>query len=252
MTIQQLVEPLFQYICRLNHAGRLGAVTEFGATRREIDELFEQMRRDSLRDPVLAEQFKQVELPLIFFVDFMISYSDLPFASQWRKDENRLAYQLGERGGDEKFLDMLDEILAPGSHASPEQLSIFYTCLGLGFTGQPPLSAAELQQKMLQLASRLREFVDADIQARITPDAYFVDTTPYAKPPAGSFARMAIVLVGLVFVLFLANIVLWRDSIGELRDCIHAVTQKGPAHASSDTKKDDTKDESSAQPAPNS
>jgi len=242
MTLQQLSEPLFQYLCRLNHAGRLGATTDFGATRRDIDEIFEQMRRESLRDPVLAEHYKQMELPLVFFVDFSISYSGLPFASEWRKDENRLAYKRGERGGDEKFLDMLDAVLAPGSHAPVEHLAIYYTCLGLGFTGQPPLSAAELQQKMLQLASRLRGSVDADIQNRMAPDAYFTDTTAYAKPPGGTFVRLAIVLVGLVVVLLIANIVLWRDSVGELRRSVQKVIERGPSSPAAAENEKTTKD----------
>lgn len=229
MTLRRLVEPLFQYLCRLNRAGRMGAITDYEATRRDLDELFEQMRKQSLQDPVLQQQYREMELPLFFFVDFMIAYSDLPFASQWRKDENRLAYSVGERGGDQKFLDLVDAALSPGSTASPEQLAIYYTCLGLGFSGQPPLSATELQQKMLQLSSRLRGVVDSDLQNRLVPESYYSDTTPYNRPPGGTFARIGIVLAGLILVLLAANVVLWRESVADFRRAILAVIDRGPA-----------------------
>jgi type VI protein secretion system component VasF len=228
MTLQQLVEPLFQYLCRLNRAHRAGAAADRDLTRRELTELFEQMRRQAARDPVLQESFRQMELPLLFFVDFTIAYSGLPFARDWRRDENRLAYSVGERGGDEKFLDLLDKALKPGSNVSPEQIAVYYTCMGLGFTGQPPLSGPELQMKMLQLAGRLRGSMDADVHSRVAPDAYHADTAPYARPPGSAFLKLAMLLVGLVLVLLVANIVLWRDSVRDLRDCILRVSEHAP------------------------
>lgn len=227
MTLLQLVEPLFQYVCRLNRGHRLGAATNRDLTRRELLDLFEHMRAQAARDPALQENFRQVELPLLFFVDFMIAYGDYPFAAEWRKDENRLAYGVGERGGDEKFLDLLEKALKPGSNVPPEQLAIYYVCLGLGFTGQPPLAGPELQMKMLQLAGRLRGSIDADVHNRIAPDAYHTDTAPYARPPGSAFLKLAVVLVGLVLVLMVANVVLWRDSVRELRDCILTVKEHG-------------------------
>jgi type VI protein secretion system component VasF len=168
-----------------------------------------------------------MELPLLFFVDFTIAYSELPFAAEWRRDENRLAYSVGERGGDEKFLDLLDKALKPGSNTSPEQIAVYYTCMGLGFTGQPPLAAPELQMKMLQLAGRLRGSLDADAHTRLTPDAYYADTAAYARPPGGAFLKLALVLVGLVVVLLVANIMLWRDSVRDLKECIQTVKEHG-------------------------
>ncbi len=220
MTLPQLVEPLFQYVCRLNRAHRAGAVTDGDLTRRELTDLFEQLRRQAARDPALQQSFREMELPLLFFVDFVIAYSDLPFAGQWRRDENRLAYARGERGGDEKFLELLDAALKPNSGATAEQLAVYYTCLGLGFTGQPPLTGPELQMRMLQLAGRLRGTLDADVHTRITPDAYYADTAPYARPPGSAFLKLALVLVGLVAVLLAANIVLWRESVRGLRECV--------------------------------
>jgi len=228
MTLQQLVEPLLQYLCRLNRAHRAGAVTDRDLTRRELTELFEQMRRQAAREPVLQESYRGVELPLLFFVDFTIAYSALPFAADWRRDENRLAYSAGERGGDEKFLDLLDQALKPGSSATPEQLGVYYTCLGLGFTGQPPLSGPELQMKMLQLAGRLRGSMDADAHTRIAQDAYYVDTAPYARPPGSAFLKLALVLIGIVVVLAIANVVLWRDSVRDLKECILSVKEHAP------------------------
>jgi len=159
MTLLQLTEPLFQYICRLNRIARRGAApkpggetTTFGDTafitrpppgapagpqaaaasarvmnldysvaRSEIKALFEDMMSKATSDSRLSQQARKMELPLIFFVDSMISESNLPFAGQW--NQNRLAYDRQELAGDEKFFDLLDETLKDSSEDAVERLS---------------------------------------------------------------------------------------------------------------------------------
>ena len=59
-------------------------------------------------------------MPLIFFVDSLISESTLPFAAEWNR--KRLAYERNELAGDEKFFDFLDETLAEKGPDADERL----------------------------------------------------------------------------------------------------------------------------------
>src|SRR3954468_20296017 len=120
MTLLQLTEPLFQHVCRLNRfARRAGSAKSTGddttyislkpeaagaaasaaaktasldytVARSEIKALFEDMAAKGAKDIRLSQQVQKIELPLLFFVDSMISESNLPFAAQW--NQNRLAY----------------------------------------------------------------------------------------------------------------------------------------------------------------
>src|SRR5436190_14942251 len=127
MTLLQLIEPLFQDMCRLNRLGRRtggkstgdtelrkkgdttsfislsaatvtptgrGANLDYSVARAEIKALFDDMMAKGASDLRLSQQARKMELPLIFFVDSMISESRLPFAGQW--NQNRLAYDRQE------------------------------------------------------------------------------------------------------------------------------------------------------------
>src|SRR5260221_7722883 len=114
MTLLQLTEPLFQYMCRLNRLARRsaspktgssdtsfialsreaaqtaaplvparGANLDYAVARSEIKALFEDMMAKASSDVRLSQQARKVELPLIFFVDSMIAESNLSFAAEW-------------------------------------------------------------------------------------------------------------------------------------------------------------------------
>jgi type VI secretion system protein ImpK len=131
MTLLELCEPLFQYVSRLSRLSRMGQSMEMGQVRSDIKRIFEEMKASTSSAAELISQYEKVELPLIFFVDFMIKESRLSFAAEWME----LGRERNELAGDEKFFDLLDADLADPSDAATQRLVIFYTCLGLGFTG---------------------------------------------------------------------------------------------------------------------
>src|SRR5947207_13817219 len=125
MTLLQLPEPLFQYMCRLNRLARRsgspkaassdtsfialsreaaqsaaplvparGANLDYTVARSEIKALFEDMAAKAASEVRLSQQYRKIELPLLFFVDSMISESKLSFASEW--NQNRLAFERQE------------------------------------------------------------------------------------------------------------------------------------------------------------
>lgn len=248
-----LADPLFQYICRLNRVGRhAGGASdskmpgdtqfvsrsakgasrsislEYGAVRLEIKDLLESFQRDAAADYRLGSQAKKVMEPLEFFVDSLISESRLPFASQW--NTNRLAYDRNELAGDEKFFDLLDETLKDSGEEASERLAVFYVCLGLGFTGiyfnQPEL----LRKKMLEIASRIRSYVDADLTTRICPEAYEgIDTRNLVQPPTSRLAILGIIFACFALAVVISYVFMYKEASAGLKRALGDVLAQNPA-----------------------
>src|SRR5436190_11986976 len=217
MTLLELTEPFFQYVCRLNRVarkagtgasgdtafltrnqaaqpGQFKAGLDYAVVRSEIKGLLEEMRQKSNSDVRVAAQFQKIELPLIFFVDSMISESSLGFAGQW--NQHRLAYEprYNELAGDQKFFDLFDETMKESSEDASERLAIYYTCIGLGFTGIYLGQPEYLRKMMLTIAPRIRHLVETDQTAKICPEAYErVDTRDFVRPPSSRVALIAII-----------------------------------------------------------
>jgi len=222
MTLLELCEPLFLYVCRLNRSARKGGSHEYHRVRGEVDAIFDQMQSKVKSEPRLIGQHERISKILVFFVDSMVSESALSFAREW--DRNRKANELGELAGDERFWEILDETLGDSSPDATERLSVFYTCIGLGFTGLYTGQQEYLRNKMLQLSARLRGTVDTDVEKRICSEAYeHVDTSDLIEPAGTKLLGIGVALVGLAIVLFVANIFLFKRTSEELIDALDQV-----------------------------
>jgi type VI protein secretion system component VasF len=227
-------DPLFQAVCRLNRIGRMnrGAAIEYAQTRTEIEEHFEVLARIARGDIALGEQYRKVELPLIFFADSMIAESALPFAQKW--NNNRLAFGRNERAGDEKFFTLLDETLQDPKPEADERLAIFYVCIGLGFTGGSGGSADFLKKKMQEIAPRVKAYVDADESAFITPASYqHTNLSNLPLPMAASLVPLLIVLAGLLLVVVAVNVYTFHSASAELNQSLDAIIAHDPAKTTS-------------------
>ena len=226
MTLPELCEPLFLYICRLNRGARKGAMIDADRAKSEIRALLEDMTRTASTDPRLSDQFRQVELPLLFFVDSIISESSLPIAVEW--NSQRLAAEKNELAGDEKFFDLLDDTLADSSEQAGERLEIFYTCLGLGFTGWYAGQFEYLRKKMLAISARIPALIGVDDSARICPEAYqYNDTRNLVETPGRKLVGIGIALVGFVIVVAVTNICLFKWTSEELVDVLGRILSHG-------------------------
>lgn len=223
-------EPLFQAVCRLNRMGRKGATVDYATARTEIEALLETLASSTRGDLGLAEQFRKVELPLIFFVDSMLAESALPFAAEWNR--NRLAYARNELAGDEKFFDLLEATIQDKGEGADERLAVFYTCIGLGFTGWYGGQPEFLRKRMLEIAPRVRAFVDTDEAGLITPDAYqHTNTANLPLPMAASLVPLLIVLTGLFLVVAAVNVFTFRSASAELNEAVDSIVARDPARA---------------------
>ena len=223
MTILELCEPLFRKICLLNRLGRKGGGSlDYDSLRLEIEELFSQARQVSQEDAELRLQWQKLELPLIFFVDSMISESGLAVAPTWNR--NRIAYERKELAGDEKFFDQLDETLKDPSDEATQRLLVFYTCIGLGFKGWYAGQPEYLRGKMLDISQRIRSAMETEKSARICPEAYQnVDIRDLVQAPALRLGGIAIVFAGLCLLVMVVEIYLFRAASLTLTDSLSAI-----------------------------
>jgi len=223
MTILELCEPLFRKICLLNRLGRKGGGSlDYEPLRLEIEELFSQARQVSQEDAELRLQWQKLELPLIFFVDSMISESGLALAPVWNR--NRIAYERKELAGDEKFFDELDETLKDPSDEATQRLQVFYTCIGLGFAGWYAGQPEYLRGKMLDISQRIRSAMETDKSARICPEAYQnVDIRDLIQAPGLRLGGIAIVFAGLCLLVTIVEIYLFRAASLTLTDSLSAI-----------------------------
>lgn len=222
MNLLEHCEPLFQYVCILNRAGRKGGNLEYNTVRSKIKVLFEDLRARAVTDPRLNPQYKKMEQPLIFFTDSMVADSKVPFAKQWDKD--RLGYSFNELAGDEKFFDLFDETLKEQGDDATERLSVYYTCIGLGFTGWYSGQPEYLRKKMLEVAPRIRHLIESDTTVRVCPEAYQnVDTRSLVDPPSTKMIYILIIFLVFILTTLACNFYLFQQASQQLTSSLSEI-----------------------------
>jgi len=220
MTLLELCEPFFQYVCRLRRSGRMGCTMEMDMVRNDIKRIFSEIKANASASIELITQYEKVELPLIFFIDFMIKESNLSFASDWYE----LGREKNELAGDEKFFDLLDLELVETSDAATQRLAIYYTCMGLGFTGVYTGQPESIQRLMSKISARISGMMDADEKSYICPEAYEnVDTRDFVEPPSAKLVGIGITLIALIVIWAVAYFCLFKwtsDDLGKSLDGI--------------------------------
>jgi len=220
MTLLELCDPLFQYICRFNRSARKGGHHDLHQVRQEVKAILAEMKARAGSQPGLPGQFEKIDIVLMFFVDFMIKSSASSNAGEWQE----LAFERKELAGDEKFFDLLEETLADRSDQASERLAVFYTCMGLGFTGWYTGQPEYLRKKMLECSTRIRGLIDTDQSSKICPESYeHVDSSNLVQAPSASLVGIGIALVGLIIVLFIANAYMYRSSSSELTKALQGI-----------------------------
>jgi type VI secretion system protein ImpK len=223
MTLLESCEPLFQYVCRLRRSARMGRTMEIDEVRNDITKIFSEMKAAASSHPELVTQYEKVELPLVFFTDFMIKESNLPFADDWVE----LGRERNELAGDEKFFDLLDAELADPSDAATQRLVIFYTCLGLGFTGVYTGQLESIQRLISRISGRISGLMDADKKSYICPEAYEnVDTRDFVEPPGAKLAGIGIALIALIIVWAEAYCCLFKLTSDDLAKSLDMITEQ--------------------------
>jgi type VI protein secretion system component VasF len=224
MSLLDICEPLLQYVCRLNRLGRRGGRQDWGIVRSEIKQIFADMKQKADQTPGMTGPYGEIELVLIFFTDSMILNSKLP--PGWKP----MSHERGELGFEEKFWDLLEDTMRDASEGATQRLSVFYACIGLGFTGLYTGQPDYIRRKMLEISSRLRGMIDADMSAKMCPEAYEnVDTRNFTLPPHRSLVGVMIALAIMVAALVGGYFFVFRDATKALERDLLETNARGLA-----------------------
>ena len=203
-----LVEPILRYVAEQHRIVRGGGTVAFSRVRDEVGHLFKDLEREAAEDRGLNAQFKEIQLPLLWYVDYWFgtSHSFPQVRNEWNND--RLSARDEQNLiGDEAFFDWLRRLLqeeeSPGTN---ELLAFYYVSLGLGFrgkyreTGMAPeqvrRDSEAINDLMLKMYPRVKEYVDAAPASEITPE-HRIDKTDFIRPVREK--PMAIFLAILTF-----------------------------------------------------
>ncbi|MBS0197462.1 MAG: DotU family type IV/VI secretion system protein [Planctomycetes bacterium] len=218
MTLVEICEPIFQFVCRLNRLARKGGKQDFGTMRAEVKALMTDVRAKAEATPGMAGVWERCELVLMYFVDSMILSSKV--GSGWKP----LSHERGKLGFEEEFWELVEDALKDPSEGATQLLGVMYNCIGLGFQGYYVGQPDYIKRKQLEISARLRGMIDADQAARICPDAYEnVDTRNLTQPPNRSLTMLAILAVGLLAVVIVSYVSFFKHASKQLNDSLDGV-----------------------------
>ncbi len=220
-----LVEPLFQYVCKVNRGAKsVSPVTaELAVIRGDVENLLQKIATKANKDVTLSRLHAKMERVLVYYVDSVIAQSNLTIAQDWSLQ--RLAtIRWGDRAGDDNFFKLLDKELSEPSENSEQCLAIFYLCLCLGFTGEHFDKPGEINSRIGRIAPRIRALMESDLNALICEAAYEV-----ARPlPAPVGSRVGVIVLVFVFIALSAFVLyycLFLSATSELRDVVAKVIE---------------------------
>jgi len=226
MKLLEIYEDLFQYMSRLNRVAKTQAHPEYARVRGEVKELLDQARRSTASDVRLSNQVGRLELPVVFFVDNLISTSRLKFASQWA--ENRLAKERNELAGDERFFDLMEQDLTDTSEEAAERLAVYYLCLGLGFTGMYQAQPDKIRQYVEQILPRIRQWIDSDPRTKVSEEAYrSTDARQLTEPPSSKIILVAIIFLFLSLSVMAVYYAFYARAVVELKSSVGQILVEG-------------------------
>lgn len=225
----ELCEPLFAYVCTLNRGGRSGAILTPERVRGELEALFDRLRSEAAGKHGLSTQFKSIEEPLHGFVDSMIQRSSLPFARAWKP----MAWDLkdADRAFEDTFYVHMERALQERGPEADERIAVFYTCLCLGFRGDPAKRTPEfLTAQMDRMQPALKRYQQTRWEgdsSKLCGEAYdHTDSRKLWQPLGVSLATVMIVLVFGVVLILVATSVIFKTTKAELEGYIDGIADR--------------------------
>ena len=227
VNLVHLCEPAFEFICKLNRIARNGGQLDYHTVRSEVQEILEDLDRRAEKDSRLAPLYDRVRVPIIIFLDESIIHSGINFAEDW--EDQRLAYDHGHLSGGEEFFDTMEELEADPSDTASECLAIFYTCIGLGFTGYYEDQTDFLKQRMDKISGRIKKYIESDPNAHIVASCYeHTDRSDLVEPPGSKLLGIMIAFAGLFIVVFASVLILFDQASGDLTRAVETVIEQDP------------------------
>ncbi len=226
MSLADICEPFFLYVCRLNSAARKGVSLDERHIRSQLEQELDDLRSRATASGNASSLRRQVELierPLIYFFDSMMIRS--PVGSRWRE----LSVERGWRGYEQDFFVILDETLRENDEEATARLEIFFTCLGLGFEGFFEGQPEKIAEYKNDISRRLRadRLIDSSLSNRLCPEAYeSTDTSDdLVKPVGGTIGGVGIIVVGLLVLLIVTIFVGYHATSKGLKQTLESISK---------------------------
>lgn len=226
MSLAEICEPFFLFVCRLNSAARKGVALEERHIRSQLEQELDDLRTraaDAGNASNLRRQVELIERPLIYFFDSMMVRSRA--GAHWQE----LSVERGWRGYEQDFFVILDETLRENDEEATARLEIFFTCLGLGFEGFFEGQPEKIAEYKNDIARRLRadRLIDSSLSNRLCPEAYEStdESDDLIKPVGGTIGGVGIVVVGLLVILILTIFVGYAVVSKRLSNTLDRITK---------------------------
>lgn len=216
-------QELFDYVALLLRWLRQGGAPDPDKVRNEVKKQLARIQRSVQGDPLQKSVFQHVRLPLIFFVDHVIVESQSKLAEFWR--ENRLAFEENELAGDEKFFDIVEELLGNPAADATEALAVLYTCMGLGFAGWYTNQPEQVRELMETIAQRLP--VGLEPQSLIAPAAYLsLDTRNLIETGRTKIGWMVMAFLCAMVVSVIASFLVFHLATQKMTQSLDEIIMK--------------------------
>ena len=237
MAETRLVEfcnPVFRQIIEWGRVGADEKSVDPVAARSELVSMLDRMRLDSRQNPQLGQQFLQVELPLLFFIDF-IMHDVIETGGSWQE----MAFERNELAGDEKFFDLLEQTLGNPTDPATERIGVFYQCMALGFTGTFEPNSPDLHRLFRRCALRLGLAPEIVESGQLTPEAYEnLDLVTRHRPfDPRKWRRAALIAAGLLIAVHITNLWIFNhetDDVLQQIDRIGTYANLAPVYRETD------------------
>ena len=129
MNLETLIAPVLQKVCEYCVFRDSGYETPQEVMLSEIRSELSAISQRCVSQPVLLQQYRKIEKPLIFFIDYTIKEGGFSFSRNYQE----LARSFNELSGDDKFFDLLENAIKLNDDR--EVIRMFYLMMGLGFDG---------------------------------------------------------------------------------------------------------------------
>ncbi len=149
--ILEIVTPVLNRICDYYISEQNGYELRYEEFSAEISRLLNDARRLTEKNEALKADFRKIEFPLIFFIDYTVKESGFSFS----RDYVPMAHSYNELSGDDKFFDLFDEAIRV--EKNPDILTLYYIMLGLGFDGAYRREPVEVIRRMQTCAEMLED-----------------------------------------------------------------------------------------------
>lgn len=175
----------------------MGSESELRTTVRDH---LDQMTREGKRAGLGSDDLKELEYPLVAFIDETILNSSWPHRSAWKANPMQLE-RFGETIAGERFFDRLERVRAAGE-AKLDLLEIYYYCLALGFQGKYGLGGDRLRRLMTEVRKELGFPRTEPDRAPVSPYGRRSGQRASSETQTLPFLRIAAACLGVILVLW--------------------------------------------------